>query len=93
MAVSTAELIEAREATAELLDALGLDAYLFEVEPGQAALWTVKVECPVDGGWETVTLSASREALLGRDADPNLRRELAQQWRERLLECKSRPPR
>jgi hypothetical protein len=88
MAVSATELIEARETTARLLDGLGLDAYLFEVEPGENH-WTVRVECAVDGGWETVSLPVDREVLSG-GADDQRRQALLRQWRERLLACTPR---
>ena len=88
MVVSASELIAAREATARLLDRLGLDAYLFEVEPGETR-WTVRVECAVDGGWETVSLPFDRQAVLG-EFDDKRQQALLRQWRDRLLACTPR---
>lgn len=88
MTLSAAQLIEARETAAELLDSLGLDAYLFELEPGELH-WTVRVECAVDDGWETVLLPADRE-MLSAGADYARCQEMLRQWRERLVACKPR---
>lgn len=55
MTLSIAELARAREATTELLDELGLDAYLFEVEPRDGQ-WQLKVDCAIaaEGAWESL---------------------------------------
>jgi hypothetical protein len=86
MALSASELIQARETTAELLERLGLAAYLFEVEPGERD-WTVRVECAVDDGWETIVFPVDSDALLS-EPDGEAMRELLEEWRPRLSLCR-----
>lgn len=90
MSLSIAELARARETTAELLDELGLEAYLFEVE-AFGDQWELKVDCVVDAGnaWESTTLSIPREILLA-SGDAAIHRRLLADWRGRLGACKLR---
>lgn len=91
MPLSSAELIQAREAAAELLEELGLDAYLFEIEPRDGQ-WELRVECAIEEGWETVVLPVPKALLLtGRD-DAAARQQLLTDWRERLAACKVQMP-
>jgi len=87
MTWSAAELEQAREAVTVLLDELGLEAYLFAVEPREAN-WEVKVECAVQEGWETVTLPVELRALLASRVDREARARLAQTWGTRLAACR-----
>jgi len=86
MSVSMTELAQAREAVGRLLDELRLDAYVFEVEPGEGG-WAIRVECAVAGGWESCRLQAPTAALLEAAADPALRRRLVDDWAEVLSAC------
>ena len=87
MSLSIAELARAREATTGLLEELGLEAYLFEIQP-RDELWEVKVDCAMrkDGQWESVSLRVPREILAG--GDDGARRQLLAEWRERFAECR-----
>jgi hypothetical protein len=93
MTLSIAELARARETTAELLDEMGLDAYLFEVEPRDEQ-WELKVECAVEeeGAWESFALSVPKEILLASRDDALIRQRLLAEWRGRLSACKLRVP-
>lgn len=91
MALSMTELARAREATAGLLDELGLDAYLFEVESG-GEQWRVRIDCALDReSWQSVTLSASRSELLASAQDAAARATILEEWRQRLAACKVTP--
>jgi len=90
MSLSILELARAREITAELLDELGLDAYLFEIEPHDDQ-WELKVDCAVEtaGAWESTTLSVPKEILLA-SRDAAIHRRLLAEWRGRLGACRLR---
>ncbi len=90
MTLSVTQLTQARQAVAQLLEALGLDAYLFEVEPRDGD-WEVKVECAVPDGWESVSLTMAAEDLLRAGEDPSARRALLQRCEKTLAACKRRP--
>lgn len=83
MDLSTQELVKAKEAVAALLEALRIDAYLFDVEPGDPC--RVRIECAVPDGWQTIDLTVESERLL---AGP--REALLQEWRPRLAACRTR---
>lgn len=87
MTLSMHELAQAREVVTRVLDELGLDAYLFEVEPHQGQ-WEIKVECAVDDGWESCRLSADREYLLRGIDDAVVHAVLTDNWREALSACR-----
>lgn len=85
---SITELARAREATAELLDALGLEAYLFEVESGDGE-WQVKIDCALDGEeWQSITLPAPKEMLLTSAREAAVRERILDDWKRRLAACK-----
>ena len=83
MALSAAQVIGAREAAFALLEEVGLDNYLFAVDPGEDG-WEVKVEHPVSEGWASVTLPVDADLLLASRTDRDTRRRIVQRWRERL---------
>jgi len=89
MTLSIAELDQAREATTGLLDELGLDAYLFEIEPHDDQ-WELKVECAVEeeGAWESITLPVAKEMLLASQDDASIHQRILTEWRVRLIACK-----
>lgn len=86
MSVSTQELARAREGVGAVLEALGLDAYLYEVEPAEAQ-WEVRLECAVAGGWESVRLQADKDDLVGAGEDAAVRQALAEAWDSVLSAC------
>lgn len=91
MQVTTAELVLARQAASALLDALGLDAYLFEVEP-QDGPWEMRIECPVREGWQALQFAVDKDRLLASQTDDRARDELMAEWRQRLASCMCKDP-
>ncbi len=89
MPLAITELSKARDTVADLLDELGLDAYLFEVAPRDDK-WDVKIECAIGQGWETITLSVGKEMLLAISDEPNVRQRLLDEWQTRLSGCNIR---
>ncbi|MGQ9427183.1 hypothetical protein ACXYTJ_16040 [Gilvimarinus sp. F26214L] len=85
MTPSARELIDAKEATAELLEQLDLRAYMFEVEAGEDA-WEVHLECARDGDWQTVAMPVNRDQLLASRSDASTREALLAEWRSRLAD-------
>jgi hypothetical protein len=85
--LSMTELARAREAVQRVLEELQLDAYLFEVEPGEGH-WEVKVECAAAEGWQTCRLRADREYLLRGVDDAVVHEVLLDAWREALADCR-----
>lgn len=86
MTISVAELVKTRELVAGLLDELGLEAYLFDVEPGTAQ-WALQIECATDTGWQRLTLPLDRDTLLQCERDEGLRQHLLSHWAGRLAAC------
>lgn len=88
MVLSAKELAEARHAAELLLDDLGIEAYLFEVEPLEVA-WKVYVECAVAEGWQSLAFPVDKAKLLESLGNPRLREQLRESWRKELANCKS----
>lgn len=78
------ELIDAREATAALLEQLNLKAYLFEVEADEDA-WIVRVEWDRDGEWQTLAMPVQWDQLLDSRSDSDTRETLLKQWRSQFV--------
>ena len=87
MSVSTDELARAREIVNTILDELGLDAYLFGVEP-RGDSWELRVECTVEEGWETIEFTESKERLSRSVDDPETQKQLLGAWRTTLSACR-----
>jgi len=83
MHLSTRQLIEAKELAAGLLEELGLEAYVFGVEPRDGR-FEVHVERALADGWQTVTLWIDPDDLARLRTDERVRTVLLQNWRERL---------
>lgn len=83
MVLSASHILDAREAARAVLDEVGLNNYLFTVDPREDG-WELKVEHPVIEGWQTVTLPVDRDLLLASRTDQGARRILAQRWRDRI---------
>jgi len=83
MIATARELIEAKEAVAALLDRLGLEAYLFDLEPHDGRSG-VRVECARAGVWQSVTLTVDMQALLESRTDASIRSRLLDDWSKRL---------
>jgi hypothetical protein len=88
MALAIQDLAQAREVLAGLLEDLGIDASLFEVEP-QEGHWKLTIECATrDGGWETINMSIDKDHLMRGDDDAVVHEFLVDELRDRLSECK-----
>ena len=87
MSVSEDELRRGREAAEDLLEEMGLAAYLYEVEPADGD-WLVRVECAVSEGWQTLELPVPSERLLVAPEDARVRAELLADWGGELADCR-----
>lgn len=88
MAISTDELLSAKDAAQALLDRLSLSAYVFEVEPREGD-WEVRVECALqDDGWQRCTLAVDKALLVASARDAGARQRLLADWGERLAACR-----
>jgi hypothetical protein len=90
LAVTGEDLRRAREAAEDLLEEMGLAAYLYEVEPGEG-VWWVRVECAVAEGWQVAELPADHGQLLAAPGDARIREGLLADWGGELGECRRLP--
>jgi hypothetical protein len=82
-----ADIAESRAVVERLLEALGLAAFLFTLEPKEGG-WHLTVECATDGGWQTVALPVDADELRASAHEPAARERLRAAWSERLSGCK-----
>ncbi|KPV40261.1 hypothetical protein AN478_09120 [Thiohalorhabdus denitrificans] len=87
MRITGDELERARAATENLLEELGVEAYLFQVEPRDGH-WEVGVECAVRQGWQRTVLRAGRERLLESWEQGEIRDALLEEWGRELEDCR-----
>lgn len=87
MNVSVRRLIDAKEAAADLLERLGLEAYIFEVEPREGP-WEVRIDCGHSGGWQSVTLAVDVGRLLASRENAAVRAQLLKDWSVPLAACR-----
>lgn len=83
VALTTDELIAAKEAVARLLDELRLAAYLFEVEPREGD-WEVRIECELEDGWRITHLEIPKGQILASAHDSKVRASLLRTLRMHL---------
>lgn len=86
MAWSGADLEHATEAAGALLKELGLEAYLFAIEPRDGE-WELKLECAVREGWQMVTLPVDIELLLASRTEDDARARLLRNWSAGIRAC------
>lgn len=86
MTLSVAEFATAKQAANDLLDALGLTAYQFEVGP-DSDQWVVHVECAIDEGWMSTHFGVEAGLLQQSSKDPEVRERLLVSWRKQLQAC------
>lgn len=60
---SIEELAQVRNNLDKIFEELGLDAYVYEVEPHEG-LWQLTIECATEDGWERVQFGAKEEYFL-----------------------------
>lgn len=89
MTITTEDFALTRETVREMLDSLGLVAYLYELEPRDDH-WELRVECALNGGWETVMLSVPESDLRCCRYDVAARERMLEAWRPRLEACRKR---
>jgi hypothetical protein len=83
MDLSAKNLNEAKDTVSNLLEQLGLSAYLFEVEPHENH-WEVRVECALDSAWQSSVLNVDERALRACRTDRVFRDQMLSEWRKRL---------
>jgi hypothetical protein len=83
MDLTAKNLTEAKETVGNLLEQLGLTAYLFEVEP-RAERWEVRVECALDSGWQSSVFTVEDKALRASRTDRLARDQLLSELHKRL---------
>ena len=87
MAITIEELTRAREVAGKLLEELALEAYVFSVEPRNEH-WELRVECAIDGAWETRVIPVDKSVLMLCMEDSKVRLELLNTLAEYLDACK-----
>ena len=85
---SEAELAPANTAVGTLLEAMGLAAHLYAVEPREGR-WAVIVECATESGWQRAELLAGPALLDAIHGDIEARAALLAEWRTHLAACKT----
>lgn len=83
MDLTAKNLAEAKETVSDLLEQLGLTAYLFEVEP-RAERWEVRVECALDSAWQSSVFSVEDKALRACRTDRLVRDQILAEMHKRL---------
>lgn len=78
-----ANLTRATEAVSDLLGRLGLQEYLFAVEP-RGAECEVRVEYAATEGWKSATLHIADGVLLESRQDSSVHGEISRKWRAQL---------
>ncbi|MDH5185188.1 MAG: hypothetical protein OEX12_15000 [Gammaproteobacteria bacterium] len=81
-----ATLTMQREYIRGLLDGLGLETYLFELETS-AAGWEMKLECAIEGGWKNITMMPDADLLDAGNADEKGKQRLIDALDKRLECC------
>jgi hypothetical protein len=76
-------LAEAKETVGELLEQLGLTAYLFEVEPREDH-WEVRVECAHNSAWQSSVFTVEDTALRASRTDRLVRDHMLSELHKRL---------
>ena len=81
-----ATLAMQREYIRGLLDGLGLEAYLFELETSSAG-WEMKLECVIEGGWKNISMMLDAELLDAGNVDEKGKQRLIDALDKRLDCC------
>jgi hypothetical protein len=81
MSLSTLELASARAIVRGLLEQLCLQAYLFEVEPGDTH-WQIRVDCAANAQWQSLLMAVDRDQLMAAENAGAARATLLAAWHE-----------
>ncbi len=87
MTTTSSDFIQARLLIDEILDELGIDAYLFEIEPHDGQ-WQLKVECAVDEGWGSFSVALDETKVYAGFNGDTARNEIKEQCRQSLIACR-----
>lgn len=87
MPMTSSDLIQARLLIDDILNALEIDAYLFEIEPRDGH-WELKVECAVDEGWGSYRVALNETELHAGFSDEEVRNKLKEQCWQSLSGCR-----
>ena len=69
-----------------VLNEMGLDAFVYTVEPKEAG-WELRVECAVEEGWQVITLAANPGKLAASVGDAGAREKLRAAWFPHFRAC------
>ena len=75
-----------RAAVERVVDELGLDAFVYTVEPKETG-WELHVECAVEQGWQVITLPVDPGKLVASLSDAGAREELRAAWFPHFRAC------
>jgi len=89
MPLSMQNLATARDIVQNLLEYLDVDAYVFDVEPGENA-WMIHLECGAEDGWHTRVIEVAPARLANTESDVGERERLVQEWDRILSDCQRR---
>lgn len=90
MDLTARNLAEAKETVGELLEQLGLTAYLFEVEPREDR-WEVRVECAHNSAWQSSVFTVEDTALRASRTDRLVRDHMLSELQKRLTASDAAP--
>ncbi len=88
MILSHVELARAREVVSAMLEQLGLETYLFEVEPREG-LWELRVECATAAGeWQSIAIPLDHAELTASLSDDAARNSVLAKLAAHVAACK-----
>ena len=79
MASFAKDMRSARVAVERVLDEIGVDDYVYKVEPKESG-WSVHVECAVEDGWKEVDVPVDPDELRASVHDLRIRSRLRKAW-------------
>jgi hypothetical protein len=86
--LSSIELAKSREVINDMLEQLGLQTYLFEVEPREG-MWEVRVECATAAGeWQSIAIPLDHAELTASLSDDAARKSVLAKLATHIAACK-----
>jgi hypothetical protein len=80
MASFAKDLRSARATVERVLHEIGVEDYVYTVEPKESG-WSLRVEYPVHDGWQETRVPLDRDELRASTHDSDARRRLRNAWR------------